>query len=306
MAQESGFWPTNGTGDGLSGGYASEQWQALLAALFVTDQAATQGVLRGYFNELAVTGSASPVAVASGGGIVNGLWYRNTASINLSVPTPSVGTTGHRVVLQADYSPQTVRVVLLSSADGNGSFPALTQSGLRWEISLATLSITTGGAITVTDTRSFCQFASDPQDNAVTTAKLANTAVTTAKLANDSVDDTKAGARVPQFYRRYGGSATDWATSGAVTVHTPEAVREQAGVVVISLAASVVGSTNIQFPVAFSGTPILVGNAVHGANHFTVKFSAVAKASVGIQVRHADGTTITTDVDVFWRAVGPE
>lgn len=106
-------------------------------------------------NTLAVSGAASPVAVASGDAIVNGKLYTNTASKNITVSTPAAATRIDRVVLRIDYtaSPMTCTAVLLAGAEG-GAAPALTQTdGTTWEVSLAQVSITTGGVITLTDER---------------------------------------------------------------------------------------------------------------------------------------------------------
>jgi len=45
-----------------------------------------------YLNKLAVSGTSSPVAVASGAALVYGIPYVNTASVNVAVSTPSVST----------------------------------------------------------------------------------------------------------------------------------------------------------------------------------------------------------------------
>lgn len=106
-------------------------------------------------NTLAVSGATSPVAVASGDAIVNGKHYTNTASKNITVSTPAAATRIDRVVLRIDYtaSPMTCEAVLLAGAEG-GAAPALTQTdGTTWEVSLAQVSITTGGDITLTDER---------------------------------------------------------------------------------------------------------------------------------------------------------
>ena len=155
MAESSLFW-TDSTGDG--GPYNQSDLSAWLEHLFTTDNDDTEGVLKGDGNELAVTGTSSPVAVGTGAAIVKGRFYLNTASVNVSVPTPSSNTRIDRIVLQADWTAQTVRIARVAGSEG-GAAPALTQTdGTKWEISLAQASITTGGVITVTDERVFCQF----------------------------------------------------------------------------------------------------------------------------------------------------
>lgn len=153
MAERSQFWTTNATGDGSA--YTQSQTAEFFKAIYGNND----GVMRGVNNELAVSGTSSPIALATGAAVVQGFFYINDASKNITVATPVVGTTGHRLVLQVDWTAQTVRAVLKSSSDGVSAIPALTQTvGTTYEISLATLIVTTGGVISLTDTRTFTQF----------------------------------------------------------------------------------------------------------------------------------------------------
>lgn len=154
MAESSIFWPTSGVGDGASQ-YTDAQLFAWLRRTFLRDLT-QEGVESGFANELAVTGSVSPVAVNTGAAYVYGIPYENTASVTKAITTPSVGTTGHRIVLRASWAAQTVRITDIASADGTAAIPALVQiAGTTWDIPLATFTITTGGAITLTDARVF-------------------------------------------------------------------------------------------------------------------------------------------------------
>jgi hypothetical protein len=96
------------------------------------------------------------------------------------------------VVLRVAWAAQTVRITRIAGTEGAG-LPALTQTpGTTYDVPLASASITTGGAITVTDARAYCHFATrvataNLDDLAVTTGKLAADAVTAAKLADDAV-----------------------------------------------------------------------------------------------------------------------
>lgn len=159
MPQKSIFWTTGLAGDGLAA-YTEGEVFAWLKRTFLEDPT-TQGVHLNHGDELIVSGVASPVLVGDGAAIVNGIPYENdtqaiTASkLSVAIPTPTTGPTGHKIVLRADYTANTVRVALLSSADGVGGYPGVTQNASVWEITLAFVSITTGGVITVTDGRSF-------------------------------------------------------------------------------------------------------------------------------------------------------
>lgn len=182
MAQQSGFWDSTGTGDGSASGYTETQHYQYHESLFLRDKT-TQGVLKNFLNGLAVSGTATPVSIATGAAVVAGFWYINDASTTLAVSTPAVSTRIDRVILRVSWSAQTVRLVLLAGSEG-GAAPTLTQSlNTTWEISLAQVSITTGGAITVTDERSYAKFNTE-----VDTNSLADDAVTFAKMQNITTD----------------------------------------------------------------------------------------------------------------------
>lgn len=132
---------------GDAGPYASNDWDDMHADAF------GEGVVPGIGDELAVSGTSSPVSVGTGRAWVNGKYYANSAALEVAVPTPTGATRIDRIVLRADYTAQTVRAVRLAGSEG-GAAPALTQSdGVTWEISLAQVSITTAGVITVTSER---------------------------------------------------------------------------------------------------------------------------------------------------------
>lgn len=182
MAQVSLLWGTNGTGDGNP--YTDTQLFTLFRLLFA-HSANLGGVMADTQNELAVSGTSSPVAVATGGAIVYGIPYYNTASENVTIPTPAALTRIDRIVLRADWAAKTVRITRIAGSEG-GSAPSMTQSaGATWDIPLATVSITTGGVITVTDAREWLHVVGD---GSVTTVKIADDAVTAAKMADYAVD----------------------------------------------------------------------------------------------------------------------
>jgi hypothetical protein len=345
MAEKGYPFTNNATGDGTSGGYTAAEWRKIHRYLF-GDGVALEG------NRLAVTGTASPLAVNTGHAVVDGLFYDNTASVNLAVATPSVGTTGGHVIIRADYSAQTVRLVAVRNTDGNAATPSLTQtSETTYEIRLATFSITTGGVITLTDARTYLHMyqmvatanidlnavtntiirdsaalsvigraansTGDPADIAASAASgavlresggtIGFGAVATAGIANDAVDDTKVGSRVAQFYRRQGGSATDWTAQGA-TPRTPTAVREQIGVARVSFSASNNASVVVTFPAAFSNKPIVMVSMMDqigilsGATWCNAE--AISTTQFTLTVRLASATTTT--LDFAWRASGDE
>jgi hypothetical protein len=367
MAESSRFWNTNNVGDGPTAGFDRDAVAAWLRNIWAQ---AGSGVLRGVLNELAVTGTASPVAVNTGAAIVYGLYYWNTASVNLTVTTPSGGTTGGHVILRVSWSAQTVRLVAVRNTDGVGAIPSLTQTpGTTYEIRLATFTITTGGVITLTDARSWCKF-SDAQDGdafsgvtglsvigrsantsgasaaitagtdayalrrsgtsigfgQIATGGIADDAVTEAKivtgavgadqiaagavgngeLADSSVDDTKLGNRVPQMYRRQGGSASTWGTPGT-TEYTPGEVMMQAGIASGSMSAGVgIQDLSITYPVAFSVGPLVLltmavpseGQTYYIWHRYTPGPSAITVHIVRLT------TTNSITYSIQWLAIG--
>lgn len=157
MAEDSRFWTTNGTGDGTGSGYTTAKWAEFVRQTMTTAPA-SEGVLYGILNSLAVSGTSSPVSIASGSAIGYGYFYTNDASTTQAIATPTTATRIDRIVLRASWSAQTVRITRIAGTEGSGSAPAMTQTaGTTWDIPLATVSITTGGVITVTDARTFCK-----------------------------------------------------------------------------------------------------------------------------------------------------
>lgn len=158
MAEKSFPWTANGTGDGTSGGATALEWGEIWRRMFNGGREANGGVAKSHGNELAVSGSASPVAVATGAAWVYGKHYANDASLNLTITTPVVGTTGGHIILRVDWVAQTVRAVAVRNTDGVNSTPALVQStSTQWEIRLASITITTGGVVALTDTREYAR-----------------------------------------------------------------------------------------------------------------------------------------------------
>ena len=160
MAEKALFFTTGSTGDGATS-YTQTELFDWLSRLTTVDKT-KQGVIAGGANlSLDISGgfpsSGTTVNVLQGGAYVYGIPYKSDATVSIGTPTPVVGTTGYRIVLRANYSAQTVRLVLLSSADGTPAIPALTQTAnTTWEISLYTFQKTTGGTfLNWTDTRIF-------------------------------------------------------------------------------------------------------------------------------------------------------
>lgn len=190
MTEASYFWTTSGTGDGGAGGYTGANLFEIFRSLFTGGQATNKGgVAADFGGGLAASGTSSPVAVADGFALVYGIPYANSAAVNVAIPTPAAATRIDRIVLRASYAAQTVRITRIAGVEGSGVAPNMTQSaGVTWDIPLATVSITTGGVVTVTDAREWLRVVGD---SGISTAKIADLAVTTAKLADSAVTSAK-------------------------------------------------------------------------------------------------------------------
>lgn len=121
-----------------------DQWSAMFRmaqvdGVFTTDSSGTN---------LRVSGSnASTVAVAAGEAWVQGTYYSNSVSLNVSVPTNSGGAAARKdlVVLRRDPSADTITVVYRS---GGTNFPTPTQTlNGTWEIPLAQVTVAAGASV---------------------------------------------------------------------------------------------------------------------------------------------------------------
>lgn len=304
MAEKSYLWTTGVSGDGLAT-YTQNDWTRvfrIMAAVF--DE---EGVAPNYFNQYNATIPAlNTVRIDTGAAVVDGKPHDSDTTVDINIPSASGGgnTRIDRVCLRANWSARTVRLTRIAGTDAaSPTPPALTQSpGSTYDLPLFQVRVNTSGTVTIElDERVFGRLQSNGiADSAVATAKLANAAVTLAKLAANSVDDTIAGDRVPQLYRRQGYDANSWAASGtgAPSNYTPGPVRIQVG----SIGWQGVGvfSVAVTFPVAFSQPPIVLAT-INAAGAFAYVTNVTATGFTFAS--NADGATGRFG---FWIAIGPE
>lgn len=304
MAESSYFWTTNGTGDGPVAKYS----RADLAQAHKVVGACKgfEGVGPGFLNELVgtVTG-ANTVSINSGGGLVDGIPYRSTAAVSVTIPSAvGVGNTRiDRIVLRASWAAQTVRITRIAGTDAaSPSAPAITQTTeTTYDIMLYQALVNTSGTVTLTNERTFASAGSSGiAALAVVEANIGSLAVTNGKIAADAVDYDKAGNRVVKLYGRQGGSASNWLTNGTSN-YTPTSVNIQAGSASISTGATGVAIT---FPTPFSNVPLIFLSLTHEES---ITLSAYFNSQT------ASGFTAklnTAPVDfpayVNWLAIGPE
>ena len=143
MAEQSMFWPTTGTGDGVSGGYTDARLKTIWKA------ALGNGVLQ-YLNKLEATGTGtSTLAVNTGAAVVEGYLYENDSSA--SIATASLGSTtyGLYVIANEDASALAVsRSVAGTTVAAKSTRLALNSTTpAQPNIKIATV-VTSGGSIT--------------------------------------------------------------------------------------------------------------------------------------------------------------
>lgn len=211
MTERSRFWDGTAVGDAVSVGQAHLHDQFFRCVCGANDNHA---VINGWRNELEVTGSSSPVSVASGGAVVYGMFFDSDAAVSVSIPTPSSGFSRYdRVVLRRDWSAYTVRVARVAGvAAASPAVPALTQgAGAIWESPLATVLVDDAGIITITDTREYCQILSEWAANIVTAGMYEEGAVT----ADKRPDRTRYVVRGANEIRPDSANPCVWAVGGS-------------------------------------------------------------------------------------------
>lgn len=312
MAEDSFWWTTGGAGDGSA---TFTRVDLKIVAQVLGACHGFEGVAPDFLNEFAgsVPG-ANTFRVASGGALVDGKPYHNTANVDVTIPSAVGGgnTRIDRVVLRASWSAQTVRITRIAGTDAaSPTPPAITQtSETTYDIKLFQVLVDTSGVVTIEeDERVWARVLTGGLADGVLSAdsegrgKMADGFVDTDQLANNSVDDTKAGDRVPQAYRRQGGDASQWNTAGTTT-YTPGAVRMQMGAITWTGSANATGSKAVTFPVAFDDDPLGFAVCLNTSGQIVCTVTLVP---TGITIYWQDVFLSThTSLTFLWWAIGPE
>ena len=143
MAEQSMFWPTTGTGDGVSGGYTDARLKTIWKA------ALGNGVLQ-YQNNLNATGTGtSTLAINTGAAIVEGYLYENDSSASIATTSLGSATYGLYVIANEDASALAVsRSVAGTTVAAKSTRLALNSTTpAQPNIKIATV-VTSGGSIT--------------------------------------------------------------------------------------------------------------------------------------------------------------
>lgn len=182
-----------------------------------------EGVLYEVGNRLVVGAPGGMfVSVNTGEAMVNGFWYKNTASLNLAVGNNTSGSTRtDRVVLRLDRNNNTLSAALVVGTPGAG-VPALTQNAVVWEMPLASIVIPTGttAAITagmITDVRTYSQmvqYGLEVADGVLGYSHLTNGAVSNLLLNYKAATDLFSASTIT------GSVQTDLVAAQNFTVNT--------------------------------------------------------------------------------------
>lgn len=155
MAETSGFWTTSGT---PSGHQVSGYTQAMhsLALRVASGAKVMDGVAIGYLNELAPSVASNVITIASGGALVDGKYYDNTANVQFTIPASTSGTTRYdRIVVRVTWASFTAVLTRIAGTDsGSPTVPSLTQTrNNTYDIPIAKVLVNSAGALTLTDER---------------------------------------------------------------------------------------------------------------------------------------------------------
>jgi len=186
MTERSLFW------DGIATGDCGPYTQAHLMDRFfraLLNGTGNRGVLKGWGNELLVSGTASPLTVDTGGAIVYGLFQNIDNPVSVSIPTPTSGKSRYdRVVARRTWATQQIRIGRISGVAAVAPvIPSLVQTpDTTYDIPLATVLITDAGNITLTDTREFCSFSTQWPAGSVDTEHYATGGITPASVPDRS------------------------------------------------------------------------------------------------------------------------
>lgn len=225
MTETSRFWDGTTVGDATSSPYdAVNEFAKVLQAISYTSQNETAhggGVFAKNLGEMSQAVVLASVTINTGMAIVDGTWYSNSAIVNIPFAAPATATRIDRIVLRKDWVLQTVRLVVLVGIEGGSEPPLATTLGVKWDIPICAVSITTAGVITITDEREMLSGISGSVGPSNTRA-------------------TKYVPLIPAQYVDYMGVA-----AGGGTFNLPAAVNPKAIAVAMSVAVTILTHVGI-------------------------------------------------------------
>jgi hypothetical protein len=245
MAEFSMWWTTGGAGDGAATYTRTDHalWSKVLASCN-----GLEGVAPNYLNKLAgtVTG-ANTVQINTGGALVDGKIYNNSAAVSVNIPSAVGGgnTRIDRIVLRADWTAQTVRITRIPGTDAaSPTAPAKASSaGSSYDILLYQALVDTAGTVTLTDERTMAQIqTADIASNAVDNTKIRDSAALSVigRGANSTGDPADLAAGTDGHVLRRAGTALAFgqvATGGIADLAVTSAKLAASAVIAGKIAA---------------------------------------------------------------------
>jgi len=151
MAQHSGFFNALQTGGVYDRKYNAEDYSDFLAVVI------SNGIVRSTADDLKVTASGLNLSVNSGRAAIKGKWYHNDDAYTLPAIEVPVGASRiDRVVLRYNKN-LSVRDISIAYITGTAATSptatAITRTDAIYDLCLADVLVTSGGTVTVTDTR---------------------------------------------------------------------------------------------------------------------------------------------------------
>lgn len=158
-----------------AGPYLGDEWARLFRVLFTGDNEATQGVLKGVWNELEPTHPAAlNVSINTGVGICNGhVYFNDTSAVSITVNGGANrsdalcivenntnaaitvgGGTNYNTVGDVNIPPYSARLAVVKDIGANFS-----QTTALYMVQLATFTTGAANITNFTDVRSYCHFA---------------------------------------------------------------------------------------------------------------------------------------------------
>lgn len=287
MAEQSMFWPTTGTGDGISGGYTDARLKTIWKA------ALGNGVLQ-YLNKLEATGTGtSTLAVNTGAAIVEGYLYENDSSASIATASLGSATYGLYVIANEDASALAVsRSVAGTTVAAKSTRLALNSTTpAQPNIKIATV-VTSGGSIT-SITAENNRFASSRVKTVGSSTLASGTRTTNQSITSGTTTVITYGSGVNSDY------ATIDTSTGFFTV-------KESGVYLITSSCSFANNTTGVRSCEFSNaTPTTYANAIveffasalsstSGAQRLQMQYAVTLSAgdTIGFRVFQNSGVSI--------------
>lgn len=308
MTQLSRFWNGVAIGDAaVEAPYdANTEFSKVLMALCGADADTNKGgVVTNALSELAPTApGGTTVRIASGCAFVWGSWYENDGDVDTSPTAPVASTRIDRYVLRKDWAAQTVRITRIAGVEG-GAAPALVQSvGTTWDYPICQASTTTGGAVTITDQRTFLMF------NPMTTAAdsiVGGTSGVPTRLAKGTALQIKR--------MNAGATAQEWGAVDVTMLPTSVVTApDNASTKIVHGAASTAAIAAVDKPIyrgadnsqvfgeTFSVAPFVgMGTSTNGNQFWNSSYS---NSTTGVVTAVASVDSGATPAGIRWIAIG--